>query len=563
MPDVWIQFAEEPDTPQDLILTPHFDAGACVLTDHLHRRLGAQAPPAHLMHNGSSVVARLTLESLIVDALPLTPWWRKRIAPLLKTMPELRRELLKAPHTPCGFEREGWRSDALWLIRIIEAIATRSKSTLPRPGPTGGLDLLREADAKPTQPRDGRDDNEPILPSLWRVDRNRLASTSLDRSRLTVKADAVDRLFEVDCSPIRWAIIDSGIDATHPAFRRREASGKPKSLGPGSRPLDRTRIRATYDFTRLRAIPTSPNPDDGPEIAAMRSELAQGAPVDWNRLARLLEVPHGPGYRPPVNEHGTHVAGILTGDWRAGEKGRPNGPDLRGVAPGVEVYDLRVFDDDGKADEFTVLSALQFVRHLNARQDYVVVHGVNLSMSLHHAVANYACGRTPVCDESNRVVSAGTVVVAAAGNYGYGRFQNHLDNEVEGFRALSITDPGNAEGVITVGSTHRHQPHAYGVSFFSSRGPTGDGRSKPDLVAPGEKITAPVPDGAAKELDGTSQAAPHVSGAAALLMARYPELIGDPARIKQVLMDSCTDLGRRRDFQGAGALDVLRALQAI
>jgi hypothetical protein len=45
--------------------------------------------------------------------------------------------------------------------------------------------------------------------------------------------------------------------------------------------------------------------------------------------------------------------------------------------------------------------------------------------------------------------------------------------------------PGNAELAITVGSTHRDMPHVYGVSYFSSKGPTGDGRMKPDLVAPG------------------------------------------------------------------------------
>jgi serine protease AprX len=117
--------------------------------------------------------------------------------------------------------------------------------------------------------------------------------------------------------------------------------------------------------------------------------------------------------------------------------------------------------------------------------------------------------------------------------------------------------------VITVGATHRTQPHNYGVSYFSSRGPTGDGRSKPDLVAPGEKITAPVPNGEFRALDGTSMAAPHVSGAAALLMARHPELIGQPGRIKEVLCATATDLGRDRLFQGAGVVDSLRAIQAV
>ena len=62
--------------------------------------------------------------------------------------------------------------------------------------------------------------------------------------------------------------------------------------------------------------------------------------------------------------------------------------------------------------------------------------------------------------------------------------------------------------------------------------------------------------------DGTSQAAPHVSGAAAILMARYPELIGEPDRIKKILCDTASDLGRERSFQGHGLLDVLRALES-
>jgi len=128
---------------------------------------------------------------------------------------------------------------------------------------------------------------------------------------------------------------------------------------------------------------------------------------------------------------------------------------------------------------------------------------------------------------------------------------------------VSITDPGNAEGVITVGATHKHEPHAYGISYFSSRGPTADGRMKPDLVAPGERIESTLPDDEKGPLDGTSQAAPHVSAAAAMLMARYPELNREPRRIKQILCDSATDLGRERAFQGHGLLDILRALQSF
>ena len=58
-------------------------------------------------------------------------------------------------------------------------------------------------------------------------------------------------------------------------------------------------------------------------------------------------------------------------------------------------------------------------------------------------------------------------------------------------------------------------------------------------------------------------AAPHVSGAAAMLLARYAELIGQPRRVKKILCETATDLGRERSFQGHGMLDVLRAFQSI
>ena len=151
------------------------------------------------------------------------------------------------------------------------------------------------------------------------------------------------------------------------------------------------------------------------------------------------------------------------------------------------------------------------------------------------------------------------MVVAAAGNRGWNEMEIGFGN----FVSSSITDPGNARQVITVGSTHSARPHVYGVSYFSSRGPTGDGRIKPDVVAPGERIRGPIRGDADGELDGTSMAAPFVSGAAAMLISRHRELIGDPTRVKKILTDSATDLGREKYFQGHGLVDVLRAMQSI
>ena len=219
-------------------------------------------------------------------------------------------------------------------------------------------------------------------------------------------------------------------------------------------------------------------------------------------------------------------------------------------------------DPNDTADEFTIIAALQFIRHLNAHKDLMLIHGVNLSLSLPHDVANYACGRTPVCEECERVVASGVVVVTAAGNRGFEKREGQ-PAAFGDYRYISITDPGNADSVITVGSTHRMLPHTYGVSYFSSRGPTGDGRTKPDLVAPGERIDSCALDAYFGTMDGTSMAAPHVSGAAALLLARHRELVGAPRRVKDILCRTATDLGRERRFQGAGMVDVLRALQSI
>ena len=409
---------------------------------------------------------------------------------------------------------------------------------------------------------------------MWSVSLNRRASASVWRSRLTVKADAAGRLFDARTTGIRWAVLDTGIDATHPAFARRGQQGKSKPQAGDGDTIE-SRVLKTYDFLRIKTLldPDAEIAADGSAAATLpaetlreqreqlRNSLRRGRAIDWDLLEPFLRVPHTrEHYRPPQHDgHGTHVAGILAANWPEAADSTPLGEPLMGVCPDIELYDLRVLPDDpnDRADEFTVIAALQFIRHLNAHKDLMVVHGVNLSLSVPHDVANYACGRTPVCEECERAVASGVVVVAAAGNRGFNKSVEAEGGALGDYRYISITDPGNADGVITVGSTHRMMPHNYGVSYFSSRGPTGDGRTKPDLVAPGERIESCALNGYVETMDGTSMAAPHVSGAAALLMSRHRELIGQPRRIKDILCRTATDLGREPRFQGAGIVDVL------
>jgi hypothetical protein len=419
---------------------------------------------------------------------------------------------------------------------------------------------------------------------LWSVHLNRDAEVAVGESALTVKADAARVLFEISCDSITWAVVDSGIDRTHRAFRNR-ASGE-------------SRVRLTLDFTDLRDLldpeilgasaagdrvcgePFTITPEVKAEreklvanlkdrrakgnkgrkslerdLAGLRKRICKGQEIDWGILEDFI-VDNDP--EPPINEHGTHVAGILGGDWRDDD----DQPVMTGICPDIKLIDVRVMRADGKSDEFEVMAAIQYLRYRNSTAGFMDVHGANLSLSLRHDVANYACGSTPICEECAEAVALGMVIVAAAGNRGFVRYKT-LDGLQEGYNTVSVTDPGNAEAVITVGATHRKRPHEYGVSYFSSRGPTGDGRVKPDLVAPGEKIKAPIPGGGSTFKDGTSMAAPHVSGAAAMLMARHKELIARPSKIKRVLCDTATDLGRERYFQGHGLLDILRALQSI
>jgi subtilisin family serine protease len=243
---------------------------------------------------------------------------------------------------------------------------------------------------------------------------------------------------------------------------------------------------------------------------------------------------------------------------------------ISGMAPLCKVVSMKVLDDRGQGDVARIIAALDAVQQINDHGRQILIHGVNLSLGYEFDPRWFACGQSPICAEVNRLARSGVVVVVAAGNTGYGTM-NAKQRQTGAGIMLTINDPGNAEFAITVGSTHRDMPHLYGVSYFSSKGPTGDGRLKPDLLAPGERILSCQSSGLAAagavdcyvEDTGTSMSAPHVSGVIAAFLSIRKEYIGRPEDVKQLFLSSATDLKRERNFQGYGLVDLMRAIQSI
>ena len=609
--DVWVEYGKNPEAPLDLLISPYrgHPAGfvATQIDSDLDKKTDHNAEIAFLQ---GLIVARLTFEELIRVVVPKTVWWTYRWqsgdekkekhefqrydesklnAVLTKILDSAKEWHQKTPSTESQELPAIDRFVALAGLLLWAGEHTSSKKTKTLVSAADQVTyILKQAKPKAITPlliKAGAEmlKDETRKPLIWQISRNREPLPALGRSVAAVKADAAHTLFKISCREIGWAVIDSGIDGAHPAFR--DASGQ-------------SRVKAAYDFRNFRKIVSLSNwksavrkgnlealqadvtwkqlvnPPQNPDadLERLATDARNRGPIHWELVEKFVQI--NPEVVPPTN-HGTHVAGIIGANRDAALAHANNKESWEfsdGMCPDIGLYDFRVLGKDIKDAEFAIIAALQFIRYLNARDILLTIHGANLSLSIPHDVRNFACGRTPICNECEHLIESGVVVVAAAGNHGYKSFETK-EGTYDSYAAFSITDPGNADGVITVGATHRFWPHTYGVSFFSSRGPTGDGRLKPDLVAPGEKIHAPFsrgsgsdampPGGVWGDLDGTSMAAPHVSGAAAMLMGRYSELIGQPRRIKRILCENATDLERERSFQGHGMLDVLRAFQSI
>jgi serine protease AprX len=235
--------------------------------------------------------------------------------------------------------------------------------------------------------------------------------------------------------------------------------------------------------------------------------------------------------------HGTHVASILLGDGTGGADAARFG----GAAPAASLVAGKVLSANGSGSSSGIIAGIGWCASL-PEVDII-------SMSLGSAYGSD--GTDAISVAVDNAAAAGKVVVVAAGNSGDAPF--------------TIGTPAAAAGAITVGAVAEwsappgapnHSDGPY-LADFSSRGPTLDGRTKPDVVAPGVTITAADAGTTAgyTTFSGTSMATPFAAGAIALALQAQPGLT--PAQVRAAVEGTAQDRGPSgKDVDwGAGLLD--------
>lgn len=460
---------------------------------------------------GRFVIARDVAEFLALDDSVRQPVLVEALEPGYQALDEKHADMVEIEKA----ERVALASshnEALPALRLEHRIASLAKQLhgIVKDPKRAEIDPLRRFVAARLTASEvraiGEDHHNLRVYAVWRSSRK---TKHTWRSMRPIKCDAALASFRADGRDITWAVLDTGIQANHPHF-----AGV---------------IKEVWDCTR-RGAPAS-------------------VPLDAAR---------------DKDGHGTHVSGIIAGHRVDGQG------DQRGVAPATRLIVYKVLNDNGEGEDAWIIKALDHIAAQNEQiTDGLAIHGVNLSLGGPFDNTVYGCGFSPLCAELRRLWRSGVMVVVSSGNEGTMQVSTP-DGEVEINSPMSIGDPANLEECIAVGSVHADKPHLFGISSFSSRGPTADGRGKPDVVAPGERISScnaafrvNNPRSLYREESGTSMAAPHVSGLLAAFLSARREFRGRPDEVKRVLLDTCTDLGRDRYHQGRGMPNLMQMLLAV
>ena len=265
-------------------------------------------------------------------------------------------------------------------------------------------------------------------------------------------------------------------------------------------------------------------------IDANHIDLDGGKVIGWKDLVRSKTDPYDD------NGHGTHVSGIIAG---TGE----GNSSYKGVASGAALVGIKVLDRRGSGSMSTVDAGIDWAIQ---NKDVYGIKVINLSLG----TSTSSAGTDSTSIAVNSASASGIAVVVAAGNSGPAKY--------------TIGSPGAASEAITVAAMADVGENGFNLADFSSRGPTADGRIKPDISAPGYNITAPKANSTNGYVtySGTSMATPFTAGVIALMLDAKPSLTVND--IKTILNTTASDWGPTGadiDY-GKGRLQAYEAIKA-
>jgi serine protease AprX len=226
------------------------------------------------------------------------------------------------------------------------------------------------------------------------------------------------------------------------------------------------------------------------------------------------------------NGHGSHVAGIITGDGVS--------PNAKGVAPGAKILSGKVLDASGSGSISNIIAAIYWA------SDNASVDVISMSLGTSTVFKNSNCDSyiPDLTTAINYAVAHGKVVVAAAGNSPNG-----------------VSSPGCISSVVAAGAVDSHDT----IASFSGR---GFSMRDHGVVAPSVNIFSAWTGASYATASGTSMATPMVSGTIALMKQKNPSLT--VSKIKSILYSTSKDLGSRGydTTYGHGRIDAYSAVRA-
>ncbi|HLL47162.1 MAG TPA: S8 family serine peptidase [Longimicrobiaceae bacterium] len=284
------------------------------------------------------------------------------------------------------------------------------------------------------------------------------------------------------------------------------------------RPVRMEVMQAQQAYVQLAAAGITPKQVDD-EVERLQGRLKNGLNPDFNPRTVVGDDPNDTAQRVygnndlkgPDASHGTHVAGIVGAE-------RGNGVGVDGIAPAVRIMPVRVVPDGDERDK-DVANAIRYAVDNGARV---------INMSFGKA---YSPQKTAVDEAVRYADSKGVLLVHAAGNDAA-----NLDTQPS-YPVRAYQAGGQPKLWIEVGASS-YSADSLAASFSNYS------RTRVDVFAPGVSILSTVPDNGYQRNQGTSMAAPVVSGLAALIMSYYPQLSTE--QVRAIILESATRFPNQR-----------------